>query len=259
MRFAPLLLLLAIALSTGVIAQPTSGVSAMLLDATWVPCNDSTENLYVLADGRAIYALGDRGIVFTLIGGLLDDLKMVTKTAQSDVDVSTLDSCTTLGLILDHKRYMLINTMRPTPATRDVKLRLERIRNYARRQLAQINKLNERLGTDPDTTIVREPVVEQNQLSDLLDPNPVARQWRCRGSVLVSAKVAQDGHVRQAFVDGAQVRGKCASLLTTTALRAVLQATFQPARKKNGRAVSAWMQVEVAFGVTGQHRQTMGR
>jgi hypothetical protein len=64
----------------------------------------------------------------------------------------------------------------------------------------------------------------------------------------VTALVGVDGRVRRAFVDDARVRGKCASLLTMTALRAVLLAPFQPATKSDGKGAIAWKKVEVVFG-----------
>jgi hypothetical protein len=238
-----LLLLPVLALAQG---EPQS--DSLLLDATFVPCTDSTESLFIFRDGRAIYAWYNQGIVFTINGALLADLQNAVGRAQSIIQKKLLDSCTTIGVILDGPRYLLINNRRPADGQLDLHDRLNRLRTFARRKLATIDRLSEKAAADPDTTIDSEPSIESEQLRRFIYASPVAQEWRCRGSVAVTAMVGADGRVRQAYVEKARVRGKCASLLTMTALRAVLLSTFQPALRKNGKPAAAWQHVEVTFG-----------
>lgn len=229
-------------------AQDTTHADEMLIDATWVPCTDTTESLYVFGDGRTIFARHDQGIIFEIGSGLLGDLRTVVSRAKSWTNTERLDSCTTLGVITDGPRFILINTRKPSLQVTEVHERLEQLRRYARRKLDRMEQLAERASATPDTAIESSPTLESETLAGLIYSSPVAAEWGCRGSVLVTAMVGVDGRVRRAFVDDARVRGKCASLLTMTALRAVLLAPFQPAQKTDGAEAAAWKRVEVMFG-----------
>jgi hypothetical protein len=240
-----------LAAATCALAQTIDDPDEMLIDATWVPCNDTTESLFVFRDGRAIFARHDQGIIFNLGSGLLADLSNVVSRASSSTDTDLLDSCTTLGVILDGPRFMLINSRKPGIATREVHERLEQLRKYSRRKLDRMEQLAERAAALPDTAIESKPTLESETLAGLIYSSPVAAEWRCRGTVLVTAMVGVDGRVRRAFVEDARVRGKCASLLTMTALRAVLLAPFQPAQRTDGKDAAAWKKVEVVFGKSG--------
>jgi hypothetical protein len=227
---------------------PVTDPDEMLVDATWVPCNDTTESLFVFKDGRTIFARHDQGIIFSMGSGLLADLKNVVARAKSSTDSEGLDSCTTLGAILDGPRFVLINTRKPALAVQEIAGRLDQLRKYARRKLDRMDQLAERASQLPDTAIETSPTIESERLAGLIYSSPVAAEWRCRGRVLVTAMVGFDGRVRRAFVEDARVRGKCASLLTMTALRAVLLAPFQPAQRADGKEAAAWKKVEVMFG-----------
>jgi hypothetical protein len=224
------------------------GPDEMLIDATWVPCDDTTESLFIFRDGRAIFARHDQGIIFNLGSGLLADLSNVVASSKSSTGTEALDSCTTVGAILAGPRFLLINSRKPTEGVKEVHARLEQLRKYSRRKLDRMEQLAERAAALPDTAINSTPTLESETLAGLIYSSPVAAEWRCRGSVLVTALVGVDGRVRRAFVDDARVRGKCASLLTMTALRAVLLAPFQPATKSDGKGAIAWKKVEVVFG-----------
>lgn len=230
------------------VAQPALDADAMLVDATWVPCNDTTESLFVFRDGRTIFARHDQGIIFTLGSGLLADLIAVVERTQSTTETEKLDSCTTLGVILDGPRFLLINSRRATLGAKEIHGRLEQLRKYSRRKLDRMEQLAERAAALPDTSIESTPTLESETLAGLIYSSPIAAEWRCRGIVRVTAMVGFDGRVRRAFVEDARVRGKCASLLTMTALRAVLLAPFQPATKTDGKDAAAWKKVEVVFG-----------
>jgi hypothetical protein len=243
------LLLLAI---TPAFAQSTDTADAddMLLDATYVPCGDSTESLYVFHDGRVIYAASGQGTIFTINGPLLNDLQGAVERAQSLVDTKFLDSCTTLGVILDGPRFLLINNKRPTPETREMQIRLERIRKFAQRKLGKaMEKLVDKAAEPPDTSYVQpQPSLRQRELRRHVRLSPIAQQWRCRGSVIVAAKIGWNGEVREAFVQSARVRGKCAAVLTVSALRAIMLTTFTPALNASGKPTSVWTSIEVPFG-----------
>lgn len=248
MRFALAVLLATYAVSMRMLAQSETGPDEMLIDATWVPCSDTTESLFIFRDGRAIFARHDQGIIFNIGSGLLADIVTVIERSKSITETEKLDSCTTLGVITQGPRFMLINTMRPSIHSRDVHARLERLRKYSRRKLDRMDQLAERASVLPDTSIESAPTFESETLAGLIYSSPVAAEWRCRGAVVVTAMVGVDGRVRRAFVEDARVRGKCASLLTMTALRAVLLAPFQPATRTNGKEAAAWKKVEVVFG-----------
>lgn len=247
-RKAIFALLALLVVSTCAIAQTAERPDEMLLDATWVPCNDTTESLFIFRDGRTIFARHDQGIIFSIGSGLLSDLSNVIARARSFTDTGLLDSCSTLGVIADGPLFILINSRRPSLQVTEAHERLEQLRRYARRKLDRMEQLAERAAALPDTSIESRPTLESERLAGLIYSSPVAAEWRCRGSVLVTAMVGVDGRVRRAFVDDARVRGKCASLLTMTALRAVLLAPFQPAQKSGGQDAVAWKKVEVVFG-----------
>jgi hypothetical protein len=237
-----------VALAACAVAQEPVRPDEMLLDATWVPCDDTTESLFIFRDGRTIFARHDQGIIFSIGSGLLSDLTGVVGRSKSFTDTGLLDSCTTLGVIADGPLFLLINSRRPSLQVKEIHERLEQLRRYARRKLDRMEGLAERAAALPDTAIESHPTLESERLAGLIYSSPVAAEWRCRGTVLVTAMVGVDGRVRRAFVDDARVRGKCASLLTMTALRAVLLAPFQPAQKSDGKEAVAWKRVEVVFG-----------
>src|SRR5688572_8153673 len=101
MRLVVLLLFTLLAVSSCALAQSEPGPDEMLVDATWVPCTDTTESLFIFRDGRAIFARHDQGIIFTLGGGLLADIVAVVERSKSITETEKLDSCTTLGVIMD--------------------------------------------------------------------------------------------------------------------------------------------------------------
>lgn len=240
--------LLALLSALPLAAQPELDPSDLLLDATFVPCSDSTESLLVLRDGRAVYAVGNRGTNFKVSGPLLEDLVTCMKGTESIVDTEELDSCTTLGVILEGPRFVLINTTKPSAKTKELYIRVERLRKFAEKKLGgTIDRLTEKLDEEPDSNVAIPPSIGMSDLLRQVKISPVAREWRCRGSVVVIAKIQRDGSVRQAFVTEVKVQGKCQSLLTVSALRAVLLATFVPAQKENGKPTASWVQVEVPF------------
>ncbi len=220
----------------------------LLVDATYVPCGDSTESIFIFRDGRAIYARGEQGAAFTVPALTLSDLQKAVAESKSTVDTRGLDSCTTVGAILAGPRFLLINSVQPTPETRDMQIRLERIRKLGRKRLDDaIDRLSQKLEEEADTTIEVEPSISRQELERRMRHSPIAQEWRCRGTVIVSAMIGKKGEVRRAFVREARVKGKCSSLLTMTALRAVLLSTFKPALKRNGKPATSWIQVEVPF------------
>ncbi len=111
-----------------------------------------------------------------------------------------------------------------------------------------IERLRNKAGESADTTIDSKPWVASAELLDNVAPSPIAREWRCRGAVQVAVQVDRQGKARQVFVEHADVKGKCSSLLTATAIRAVMESSFTPAVKNNGRNTAGWMHVEVRFG-----------
>jgi hypothetical protein len=221
---------------------------AMLLDATYVPCSDSTESLYIFRDGRAIYSSGGEGTIFSITGPLLTDLQASMSRTSSTVDIKSMDSCTTLGVILDGPRFLLINNLRPTPATRDLQTRLERLRKFGQRKLEKVERLTEMADEPADTSYVQpQPTIQRGELRRHVRLSPVAQEWHCRGSVVVAAKVGWNGQVREAFIRSAKVRGKCGALLAVAALRAVILTTFTPALNAKGKPTTGWMNIEVPF------------
>jgi hypothetical protein len=244
-RISPAFLLL-LALAVTAAAQPTS--DDILVDATFVPCSDSVESLLILRDGRAVYALGKRGAMFTITGALLIDLQNVVDSTSSHVDTKKLDSCSTLGVILDGPKFILINTDKPAPQSRELHGRLERIRRLGQRKMdGTIERFGDDIGLQSDSNLLSEASIEPNEVRRRVRLSPIAREWRCSGTVNVAALVSHQGKVRQAFVQQVGVRGKCASLLVTTALRAVLLSSFEPATNKEGKAMGSWMEIEVPF------------
>ncbi|MDB5033311.1 MAG: hypothetical protein JWQ98_552 [Chlorobi bacterium] len=247
---AILLLLFLVAAGTLAAQSPADSLDPdeILVDATFVPCSDSTESLLILQDGRAVYALGDRGASFSIAGPLLTDLRGVIETAESVVNPKGMDSCSTLGVILDGPRFLLINRKNPTPETRELYIRLERLRKFALKKMTgAIDKYNDQIEQEADSTIVVFPSVAPGEIRRRIRISPIARQWGCNGSVVIAALVTYQGKVRQAVVRRVKVKGKCTALLSVTALRAVLLSTFAPAKKTNGKTIGAWMEVEVPF------------
>lgn len=236
-------------LSAAAARQTDTDYDSIVVDATYVPCSDSTESLLVFRSGRAIYAYGDHGVVFTLTTAILDDMVATALRAQSIVDTTHLDSCTTVGVILGGNRFLLINNQHPTTETRDIQLRLERLRRFAKRKLSEtVDPLAERASITLDTMVMANgPSVGIYELRRHIRISPVAIEWKCRGSVIIRVLVGKDGDARRAFVHEVRVRGKCGSLLVTAALQAVLRSTFHPAMRRNGQATHAWTDVEVHF------------
>ena len=224
---------------------------SLLIDATWaqVPCSDSTESLYIFQSGRAIYARANSGVSFTLGGTTLKELTEVIDAMSSVTDTATLDSCTTIGVILAGPRYLLLNSSRPTESTLPLCNELATLRKYARRRLArEIEKTLKYIEERPNTGVKTDPALDPETLNRSLYNSPIASTWRCRGTVTVTTQVSTQGNVRRAFVNDAEVEGKCASLLVMTALRAVTLSSFEPAVKIEGKAGSAWMNIVVSFG-----------
>jgi hypothetical protein len=250
MMLARLLLFLLLAASP-LAAQVTADSldpDDVLIDATFVPCSDSTESLLILRDGRSVYALGGRGASFVISGALLTDLQAAVEQAHSSVDTTKLDSCSTLGVILDGPRFLLINTRQPAPDVRDLYTRIERMRKFAQKKVdGVIDRYSDQFDQPPDSNIQALPTVAPSEIRRKVRLSPIAREWKCRRTVVVAAMVTYQGRARMAFIRGLRVRGKCASLLSATALRAVLLATFEPATKKNGKPTTTWMEVEVPF------------
>lgn len=246
MRLVPALLLFLIAAAIAT-AQPEADPAGILIDATFVTCTDTTESLLVLRDGRAIYAHGKQGSSLTIAGALLNDLKRVVDSAQSVVGTEGLDSCNTLGVILDGPRYLLINPKRPAVEVRNLYSRLERLRVFARRRMeGTIDKFTEKLEGGPDSTLLTLPTVAPSEIRRKVRLSPVAKEWRCGGTVTVAAMITYQGKVHQAFVRDVRARGKCASILSTMALRAVLLSNFEPATR-DGKPVVSWIEIEVPF------------
>lgn len=243
------ILLLFLFTTSSLLAQtPAPDADDLLVDATWVPCTDSTESLFIFHDGRSIYAKGDRGAVFTLSVALMEDLQTILEKTASAVDTKEMDSCAALGVILSGPRFLLINSKHPTVETKDMQIRLERIRKLGAKKLDEaLENLGRKVDEEADTAIQATPSISQQELQRRMRRSPIAEEWRCRGKVIVSAMIGKKGEVRRAFVRDAHVRGKCSSLLTMTALRAVLLSTFKPAMKQNGHPTSSWIQIEVPF------------
>lgn len=245
-RLVSVLLLLVLAVAAA--AQSDLPPDAILIDATYVDCTDTTESLLVLRDGRTMYALGNRGAMVTVTGALLNDLKRVVDSTSSGVETKDLDSCNTLGIVLEGPRFLLINPRRPPVQARDLFNRMERLRQFVRRKMqGTINHFTERVELEPDTSMHKLPTVAPAEIRRRIRFSPVAKEWRCYGTVVVAAMITPQGTVRQAFVRSVKTRGKCSSLLSTMALRAVLLSSFDPAVNRNGKAVLSWVEVEVPF------------
>ena len=249
-RLVLLLLLLASPLVAQVATDSADTLDPddVLIDATFVPCSDSTESLLILRDGRSVYALGSRGASFVISGALLTDLQEVVAQSRSMVDTSKLDSCSTLGVILDGPRFLLINTRQPAPAVKELYTRIERMRKFAQKKVdGVIDRYSDQFEQPPDSNIQALPTVAPAEIRRKVRLSPIALEWKCRGTVTVAAMVTYQGRARMAFIRELKVRGKCASLLSATALRAVLLSTFEPATKRNGKPTTTWMEVVVPF------------
>ncbi|MGE3799737.1 MAG: hypothetical protein AB7H80_01820 [Candidatus Kapaibacterium sp.] len=258
--------LLLIALATGVLLTPLRGQPAeektvqteveeidstrlLLIDATWIPCGDTTESLYIFRNGKTVYARGNSGVSFTLGETMLGGLTTVINAMESFTDTATLDSCTTIGVILAGPRYLLLNSRRPTDETKPLAAELAAIRKYARRRIERdIEKTLEYIEQRPNTGVKTDPELDPETLNRSLYNSPIASTWRCRGTVTVTAQIDARGNVRRAFVNEAPIEGKCASLLVMTALRAVTLSSFEPAVKIEGNTGAAWMNIVVSFG-----------
>lgn len=240
---------LALQTGTDLYAQGAEGDGDLLLDATWVPCGDSTESMYVFRDGTAIYAWADRGIMFTLGETILGNVVEAISGVKSVVDTTALDSCTTVGVILDGPRYLLLNFAEPAPATEALHKQLNVLRDYARRRIDRdIERSRAQIERRPNPGVKTDPALDPDTLQQYIYESPIAARWRCRGTVIVTAQVDARGNVRRAFAAEADVKGKCSSLLVMTAIRAVMLSSFEPAIKIEGTAGSAWMNIVVTFG-----------
>ncbi|MCE2503833.1 MAG: hypothetical protein J4G05_07215 [Chlorobi bacterium] len=228
--------------------QETSSDS-LLLDATWIPCSDSTESLHILRNGETIYACANSGVSFTIGQATLKGLIEVIDAMKSVTDTAVLDSCTTIGVILAGPRYLLLNSSSPTEITRSLCNELAMLRKYAKRRIERdIERTLEYIEQRPNTGVKTDPALDPETLNRSLYNSPIASTWRCRGSVRVTAQIDARGNVRRAFVQNADVDGKCASLLVMTSLRAVTLSSFEPAVKIEGNSGAAWMNIVVSFG-----------
>lgn len=220
----------------------------VILDATYVSCSDSTESIVILRSGRVVYALETLGISFRVFGPILGELKRAMDTCGSIVETDGLDSCSTLGIILEGPKFVLINTKKKDKRTIGLFRAIERIRKMARKRLdPTMERMVRRIDVYNDSAVATLPSIPIDELRRQIDISPVARQWKCRGSVFVTAKVEKSGKVRLAYVDEARVRGKCSALLSVVALRAILLSDFEPAHKDNGKPIAAWIRIEVPF------------
>jgi hypothetical protein len=230
------------------LAAASDPFDTILVDATYVPCTDTTESLRIFTSGRGIYARGKEGALFSITTGLVDDMKDAVQQAQSATDTASLDSCTTVGVILAGPRFLLINNSAPTKQTKPIQVRLERLRKFARKKLeSAMERLSETSSQEPDTAIVTLPEVAMEELRRNMNNSPITTEWRCKGTVTVRAYIGREGEARRAFVSDVEVKGKCGALLVTSALRGVLRTRFKPATKRNGRPTSAWVDVPVQF------------
>ena len=133
---------------------PSDPFDTILVDATYVPCNDTTESMLIFTSGRGIYARGKEGVVFSITTGLVDDMKTAVMAAESATDTASLDSCTTVGVILAGPRFLLINNTAPTKQTKPIQVRLERLRKFARKKLeSAMERLSEVSSEEPDTKL----------------------------------------------------------------------------------------------------------
>lgn len=251
-QFVPILLALLLLLPAqgrGEAGPEAESVDGLLIDATWVPCSDSTESLYVFQDGRAVYAWANSGILFTVGESTMKQIAAVVAVMESTVDTASLDSCTTMGVILAGPRYLLVNSRIPSQETAPLRDQLEALRKYARRKIERdIERTLTQIEARPNTGVKTDPALDPDTLQRYIYESPIAASWRCRGSVTVTAQVDARGNVRRAFARDAEVRGKCGSLLVMTALRAVTLSSFEPARRIEGSAGAAWMNITVSFG-----------
>ena len=110
-----------------------------------------------------------------------------------------------------------------------------------------IDRYSDQFEQPPDSNIQALPTVAPEEIRRKVRLSPIALEWKCRGTVTVAAMVTYQGRARMAFIRELKVRGKCASLLSATALRAVLLSTFEPATKRNGKPTTTWMEVVVPF------------
>lgn len=244
----PFLLLAVLALAVGSPAFAQGEADDVVLDATFVHCNDTTESLLVLRDGRAVYAFGNRGAAFALAEVLVTDLLTMLDSTQSVTDTTNMDSCATLGLILEGPRYLLINTAHPAKSQRAICGRIDRLRTMGQRKMeGTIERFAGKLIEEPDSNMLTPATAMPGEIRRRIRMSPVAREWRCTGSVFVAAWISNKGKVTQAFVQRVRSRGKCGSLLSTSALRAVLLATYEPATHRNGRPMACWTEIEVPF------------
>ena len=235
------------------VAQPpeTKQKKEILLDATWVPCSDSTESLYLFQDGSAIYAEANNGILFTVGETTLKNVAEVLASMKSTVDTATLDSCTTVGVILNGPRYLLVNSANPSPDTKPLRDQLDVLQQYARRKISRdIERARAQIQKRPNPGVKTDPALDPDTLQQYIYKSPIAARWRCRGTVVVTAQVDARGNVRRAFAADADVEGKCSSLLVMTAIRAVTLSSFEPAIKIEGTTGAAWMNIIVTFGRT---------
>ncbi|MBS1912375.1 MAG: energy transducer TonB [Bacteroidetes bacterium] len=243
-----LALLFVLLLAVQAHAQSEEDNNDLVIDATFVSCSDTTESLLILRDGRAIYALGNHGAAFSVSDLLLADLKKMIDTVKSSTSSKNMDSCATLGLIVEGPKFLLINRTKPSPGTRALYTEIERQRKIGERRMnGTIERFAEKAREEPDSTIETPASVEPVEIRKRVRLSPVAREWRCTGTVYAAVLITNKGKVLQAFVQKVQSRGKCASVLTTAALRAVLLATYQPATNHKGRPMNSWIQVEVPF------------
>ncbi len=233
------------------IQNASSPEDSVLIDVTWLHCSDTLESMLMMRDGRTIYSVGGKGIAFRLGASMLAQVVHLTAGMRSRTDTIGLDSCSTIGVVLSGPRYLLLNRRAPTDDTRDFLYELATLRKYCARRLdrdiersiAHIEKRSE-----VESTLASDPKLNRLTLEYSLYLSPIIRAWRCRSNVRVTAQVDARGSVRKAFVQDPTLVDKCAAILVTTALRGVLLAQFAPAETEEGKAGSAWVNVNVQVG-----------
>ena len=160
------------------IQEESAPEDSVLLDATWMLCEDSTESLLMMRDGATIYAVGDRGVAFRIGSAHLAQVQSTVSPIDSQVDTAGLDSCNTIGLILSGPRYLLLNRRGPTDATRDLLTELRSLRKYARRRMGRdIDRSIANVNRPNAEELVSDPTLHAGSLERGLYRSPIVRTW----------------------------------------------------------------------------------
>lgn len=228
--------------------QTPDSLKEPVLEAMYIQCEDTAEAIMVFADRSVYFASGSQAFMYVMMPEEYSIIQNIEDKAKSYVNKENLDTCNMLAVVLRKNRYILANTQNTEAETKDIKLRLDLLKKDVKGKMYNsIDKFNKR-ADEPDSNVVQEAKVKQEQIQKNLYTPVISKQWQCKGKVTVKALINPKGLSKRAFVSNVASDVKCAPLLAIAALRAVNLSSFTPATNLDSENIPSWITVEIEFG-----------